>query len=142
MAYQVGNGARFIAPQAGDYYFLEPSVAQPPLPLQEFLPLHPLSLELQPPLPLQEFRPLQACFSTLSAAGWPAMGLMAELAEFKVAARATVPPSRPVKAAVSTRELFETFIIPLLYLRFFFFGVPESPATLANDSISNVDKSR
>jgi len=34
---------------------LEPSVAQPPLPLQEFLPLQPLSLALQPPLPLQEF---------------------------------------------------------------------------------------
>ena len=43
--------------------FLEPSVAQPPLPLQEFLPLQPLSLVLQPPLPLQEFWPLQACFS-------------------------------------------------------------------------------
>ena len=42
---------------------LEPSVAQPPLPLQEFLPLQPLSLDLQPPLPLQEFWPLQACFS-------------------------------------------------------------------------------
>src|SRR3984957_9823463 len=137
MAYQVGNGARFIAPQAGVYYFLEPSVAQPPLPLQEFLPLHPLSLELQPPLPLQEFRPLQACFSTLSSAAWPAMGLMAELAEVssapdllvfaKVAARATVPPSRPVKAAVSTRELFETFIITLLYLIFFFFECPNHP---------------
>ena len=42
---------------------LEPSVAQPPLPLQEFLPLQPLSLALQPPLPLHEFWPLQACFS-------------------------------------------------------------------------------
>src|SRR6202035_187362 len=42
---------------------LEPSVAQPPLPLQEFLPLQPLSLDLHPPLPLQEFWPLQACFS-------------------------------------------------------------------------------
>ena len=42
---------------------LEPSVAQPPLPLQEFLPLQPLSPDLQPPLPLQEFWPLQACFS-------------------------------------------------------------------------------
>ena len=42
---------------------LLPSVAQPPLPLQEFLPLQPLSLDLQPPVPLQEFWPLQACFS-------------------------------------------------------------------------------
>src|ERR1700683_3164823 len=113
-------GHAFHAPQAEMTYFLEPSVAQPPLPLHEFLPLQPLSLELQPPLPLQEFRPLHACFSTLSSAAWPAMGLMAELADVSsapdlpvfasVAARATVPPSKPVKAAVSTRELFETFI--------------------------------
>src|SRR5258707_5283495 len=47
---------------------LEPSVAQPPLPLQEFLPLQPLSPSLQPPLPLQEFWPLQACFSFLCLA--------------------------------------------------------------------------
>src|SRR5207248_8565328 len=40
-----------------------PSVRQPPLPLQEFLALQPLSLVLQPPLPLQEFWPLQACLS-------------------------------------------------------------------------------
>src|ERR1700726_1799850 len=95
---------------------LEPSVAQPPLPLQEFLPLQPLSLALQPPLPLQELRPLQACFSTLSSAAWPAMGLMAGLPEdANVAARATVPPRRPVKAAVSTRELLEIFMtLPVL----------------------------
>ena len=46
-----------------DFGIFEPSVAQPPLPLQLFLPLQPLSLLLQPPLPLQEFWPLQACFS-------------------------------------------------------------------------------
>jgi hypothetical protein len=38
---------------------LLPSVAHPPLPLQEFFPLQPFSLVLQPPLPLQEFSPLQ-----------------------------------------------------------------------------------
>src|ERR1700756_3022230 len=43
---------------------LLPSVAQPPLPLQEFLPLQPLSPVLQPPLPLQEFLPAHSCFST------------------------------------------------------------------------------
>jgi hypothetical protein len=117
--------------------------------LHEFLPLQPLSLELQPPLPLQEFRPLQACFSTLSAAACPAMGLMAELAELSpapgafatVAARATVPPSRPVKAAVSTRELFEIFIA---YSPFEFLtsGVSGSAATLLNDSTTGVKKSR
>ena len=46
---------------------LDPSVAQPPLPLQLFWPLHPLSPDLQPPLPLQLFFPLQECLS-LSAA--------------------------------------------------------------------------
>src|SRR5271156_646796 len=49
---------------------LEPSVAQPPLPLQEFLPLQPLSLALHPPLPLQEFCPLQACFSFTWSWDW------------------------------------------------------------------------
>jgi hypothetical protein len=93
--------------------------------LQEFLPLQPLSLEPQPPLPLHEFKPLQACFSTLSAAAWPAMELMPELAEVssapvrpvfaKVAARATVPPSKPVKAAVSTNECFEIFMTSLSF---------------------------
>src|ERR1700730_4824856 len=38
---------------------LEPSVAQPPLPLQEFLPLQPLSLDLQRPFASHEFLPLQ-----------------------------------------------------------------------------------
>ena len=37
-------------------------LAQPPLPLQEFLPAQPLSPELQPPWPLQSFLPLQSCF--------------------------------------------------------------------------------
>jgi hypothetical protein len=43
--------------RCGECYsgIFEPSVAQPPLPLQEFLPLQPLSLDLHPPLPLQEF---------------------------------------------------------------------------------------
>src|SRR5205823_1270937 len=52
------------------YFFgssgLLPSVAQPPLPLQEFLPLQLLSAVLQPPLPLHEFMPLQACLSLAS----------------------------------------------------------------------------
>jgi hypothetical protein len=38
-------------------------VLQPPLPLQEFLPLQPLSPVLQPPWPLQEFMPLQSCLA-------------------------------------------------------------------------------
>lgn len=60
--------------RASYIFFLE-SVAQPPLPLQVFLPEQPLSPEAQPPFPLQEFLPLQACFSILAAAvsaNWPA----------------------------------------------------------------------
>jgi hypothetical protein len=34
---------------------------QPPLPLQLFLPLQPMSPVLQPPCPLQLFKPLQSC---------------------------------------------------------------------------------
>src|SRR5713226_7129949 len=98
------------APILLSYSFLEPSVAQPPLPLQEFLPLQPLSLVLHPPLPLQEFLPSQACFPFLSAfevvesfpASEDAVGL--ELPDAGAAfKRAIVPPRRPVKAAVSTR---------------------------------------
>src|SRR5579863_1812704 len=110
-------------------YFFDPSVAQPPLPLQEFLPLQPLSPELQPPLPLHELRPLQPCFSTLSSAACPAMGLRAGLLVFAaVAARAAVPPSKPVKAAVSTTEFFESFMT-LISLR----GLASS---LSEDSVS------
>ncbi len=42
---------------------VEPSVAQPPLPLQLFLALQPLSPALQPPVPLHSFLPLQECLS-------------------------------------------------------------------------------
>jgi len=95
---------------------LLPSVAQPPLPLQEFLPLQPLSLVLQPPLPLQEFCPLQACFSLVACQmvpeDCPAMLWPAELEETVLAfRRVIVPPSRPVNAAVSTKEPLETFMI-------------------------------
>lgn len=38
-------------------------VAHPPLPLQEFLPLQPLSPLLHPPWPLQALAPLQECLS-------------------------------------------------------------------------------
>jgi hypothetical protein len=38
-------------------------VLQPPLPLQEFLPLQPLSPLLQPPRPLHEFFPAQSCLA-------------------------------------------------------------------------------
>src|ERR1700743_1502045 len=74
-----------------DYFFL--SVAQPPLPLQEFLPLQPLSPVLQPPLPLQLFWPLQACFSFtfLSAL---ASSCAEALARFLACTVAAVPERR------------------------------------------------
>src|SRR6185312_6413632 len=108
-------------PIAGLYLsILEPSVAQPPLPLQEFLPLQPLSLLLQPPLPLQEFCPLQACFSFFAFSvvlDCPAIALIEETVDAEpsfdgVAAltRVIVPPSSPVMAAVSTREPLDAFI--------------------------------
>jgi len=101
---------------------MEPSVAQPPLPLQVFLPLQPASPVLQPPLPLQEFCPLRACFSFFASQmlpeDCPASALLednpwpAELEETVLAfRRVIVPPSRPVNAAVSTKELLETFMI-------------------------------
>src|SRR5580704_17862817 len=99
---------------------LEPSVAQPPLPLQEFFALQPWSLVLQPPLPLQEFLPAQECFSTFAvflvdflAVLWLAVSWAAG-----AAARATVPPSKPVSAAVRISEFFETFM-PVFLLECF-----------------------
>src|ERR1700733_4223804 len=52
---------------------------------------------------------------------------MAELVFAKVAARATVPPSRPVKAAVSTKELFETFMNFLSFVKFLLCECPDQP---------------
>src|ERR1039457_1086640 len=103
-------------------YYLEPSVAQPPLPLQEFFPLQPASLVLQPPLPLQEFFPAQACFSAvdffeaLPVDFWLlSVGLMPLLGA--ATSRVMVPPIRPAKAAVANTDLFDTFMLfPLLVL--------------------------
>jgi len=107
------------------YAFLEPSVAQPPLPLQEFLALQPLSPVLQPPLPAQEFLPAQECFSIFVdlldlVDFWPPAPPVPPTPPTPPAGsafiRATVPPNNPVKAAAITKELFETFIFssPLL----------------------------
>src|SRR5262249_34853988 len=67
------RGRKMPAPPSERNYFLSAlSVAQPPLPLQEFLPLQPWSPDLQPPLPLHEFLPLQACLSAsaMRALAW------------------------------------------------------------------------
>jgi hypothetical protein len=80
--------------------------------LQEFLALQPWSLVLQPPLPLQEFLPAQECFSTFAAflVDFLAVLWLPVSWDEGAAARATVPPSKPVNAAVRMSEFFETFM--------------------------------
>jgi hypothetical protein len=102
----------------GWYYsgILLPSVAQPPLPLQEFLPLQPLSLALQPPLPLQEFWPLQACFSftffSVLVSSCAAAEALAPGTRFEALMLAPVPASKPAIAAPVSRNLFDFVISP------------------------------
>src|SRR5215475_2604495 len=87
-----------------------PSVRQPPLPLQEFCALQPLSPDLQPPLPLQEFWPLQAClsFAFLSAfaSSWLTFPRRFD------AETVLVPASKPAIAAPAIRTLFIFVILP------------------------------
>jgi hypothetical protein len=100
---------------------LEPSVAQPPLPLQEFLPLQPLSLDLQPPLPLHEFWPLQACFSlTFLSAFWSCWSWdwSCELNEdFSPESKldawmvAALPASKPASAAPAIKAFFDFVMV-------------------------------
>jgi hypothetical protein len=73
---------------------------QPPLPLQLFFPLQPISPVLQPPLPLQLFRPLQSCLSTV--------GLVTDAPESLEVLQPVVPKvpaSKPAMAAVMTNVL-------------------------------------
>jgi hypothetical protein len=98
---------------------LEPSVAQPPLPLQEFLPLQPLSPALQPPLPLHEFCPLQAClsFEKLEAIAplWEAEET--ELLEDVFCATTVLPAMNPASAAPIIKDFIDFVIaVNLLYL--------------------------
>lgn len=94
----------------------EALVAQPPLPLQEFFPLQPLSLVLQPPWPLQEFLPWQECFACafcglVLACPYPADIAVPEWPAGAAFTRLMVPPSSPVRAAVSTIDCLEAFIV-------------------------------
>src|SRR5271156_4546975 len=101
---------------------LEPSVAHPPLPLQLFLPLQPLSLALQPPWPLQSFLPLQECLDLSSV--WEEMSrtpallfcvtlvlLLESVGAVCAWTRVVVPLSKPVTAAVRTSALTEFFMV-------------------------------
>jgi len=91
-------------------------VAQPPFPLQEFFPLQPLSLVLQPPWPLQEFLPWQEFLSVaFCAVSLDCPYAAKAVPECPVAGaaftRLIVPPRSPVRAAVSTTECLEAFIV-------------------------------
>lgn len=57
------QGSLWLRESEADYFFgAFGMVLQPPLPLQEFLPLQPLSPDLQPPVPLHSLCPLQVCW--------------------------------------------------------------------------------
>src|SRR5579875_320344 len=94
--------------RGANYFLLEPSVAQPPLPLQEFLPAHPLSPVLHPPLPLQEFWPAQACFSATAFFALALEGCWGLSCAWR---RAMVPLSSPVMAAASTSDFLEISMV-------------------------------
>ena len=76
------------------------------MPLQEFLPLQPLSPALQPPLPLQEFWPLHACFSltflsSFLSWSWPSAlkEVFSEGSRVEALVAGAVPVNNPANAA-------------------------------------------
>lgn len=89
-------------------------MAQPPLPLQLFLPLQPLSLLLQPPWPLQLFFPLQECLCMCALRPLkdmlPADTAGADPEGARTEAFAVVPAIRPETAAAKRRALKLLFI--------------------------------
>src|SRR5258707_14616292 len=99
------------------YFGILPSVAQPPFPLQEFLPLQPLSPDLQPPWPLQAFMPLQA-WTPLSSKVCKEVPAEVLLTLAAWARTAKEPVRRPAMAALA-RSVFDGGII---LFWFFFFG--------------------
>jgi hypothetical protein len=99
---------------------------QPPLPLQLFFPLQPMSLVLQPPVPLQLLRPLQSCLSP--AAGAEALAPASSLLQPVVA---MVPASNPAMAAVMTNVLAVLDIVfPELFVSIDYFIHPPRPETV------------
>ena len=100
------GGAGLLAQANLTDYFLEPSVAQPPFPLQEFLPLQLLSPDLHPPWPLQLLWPLQE-FCPLSAMTVTFVPALADVA----AAKAGDEPRIPAMAAVAMSDFVVIFIL-------------------------------
>jgi hypothetical protein len=89
-------------------------VAHPPLPLQEFLPLHPASPVLHPPWPLHEFCPLQECFPLSESASvrTEVPALVWVLAAYVCTARE--PLNRPAIAAPAINA-FDGFMLYRLF---------------------------
>jgi len=103
-----------------DFGGVPPSVRQPPLPLQVFLPLQPWSLVLHPPLPAQEFWPLQACLSVavgVCPSGVLSVPIKVLVPEFgrRLDAWTVVPApaSKPASAAPATNAIFDFVIYGL-----------------------------
>jgi len=103
-------------------------VAHPPLPLQEFCALQPLSPDLHPPLPLQEFWPLHACFSVFESSKFdeaesPSARLMLllpallELFEVEAASVVVAPVNNPDMAAVINRDFMVALVIGVFLSR-------------------------
>src|SRR5689334_19784407 len=98
---------------------LLPSVAQPPLPLQEFLVLQPLSPVLQPPCPLHSFCPLHACLPFASSICWsatPALLFAVVVAAYE--RTANDPVRRPATAAPAITALDGLIIFCFFLLSF------------------------
>src|SRR5262249_45540339 len=91
--------------------------AQPPLPLQEFLPAQPPSPDLHPPLPLHAFWPLQTClseeaFESLEVFSSPAAGFFSSgLAAACLASGRPEPASTPAIARLRTFVVRSPFFI-------------------------------
>jgi hypothetical protein len=86
---------------------------QPPLPLQEFLPLQPLSLPPQPPCPLQLFLPLQSCLPVSVLGALVPGALVLSCAQVFTA----TPVIKPVMAAATSNVLWVLviFLLVLVY---------------------------
>jgi hypothetical protein len=98
------------------------ALLQPPLPLQSFLPLQPLALDLQPPMPLQSFWPLQSCLAGCVVESSRVTGLtplilllmrtvlalvlIPEIATLLLVAKAADPANRPPIAAALIDAIF------------------------------------
>jgi hypothetical protein len=99
-----GQGGNKGAAKIHDWGSIAPSdqpALQPPLPLQLFLPLQPMSPVEQPPLPLQLLRPLQSCLSEAALAA----DVPESLFELEQPVETTVPASNPAMAAETTKVL-------------------------------------